>query len=98
MRIKVLYKGAKLPILLDQVAYIGLFLIGRVLEWFKPYLIEIQENGLLTTNLEVRYMFLLQEEFINRLTQIYGDPEVITIVERKLQELTQKILAIEYIV
>ena len=32
MRIKVLYEGAKLPILLDQVAYIGLFLTGRVLE------------------------------------------------------------------
>ena len=32
MRIKVLYKGAKLFILLDQVAYAGLFLTGRVLE------------------------------------------------------------------
>ena len=53
MRIKVLHKGAKLPTLLDQVAYAGLFLTGRALEWFKPYLIEIQENGLLTTNLEV---------------------------------------------
>ena len=41
MRIKILYKGAKLPILLDQVAYAGLFLIGRALEWFKSYLIEI---------------------------------------------------------
>ena len=59
IRMKVLYEGAKLPILLDQVAYIGLFLTGRVLEWFKPYLIEIQDNGLLTTNLEVRYIFLL---------------------------------------
>ena len=32
MRIKILYEGAKLPILLDQVAYTGLFLIGRALE------------------------------------------------------------------
>ena len=55
---KILYKGAKLPTLLDQVAYTGLFLTGRALEWFEPYLIEIQENGLSTTNLEVRYMFL----------------------------------------
>ena len=58
MRIKILYKGATLPILLDQIVYTGLFLTGRALEWFKPYLIEIQENGLLTTNLEVRYIFL----------------------------------------
>ena len=41
MRMKILYKGAKLLTLLDQVAYTGLFLIGRALEWFKPYLIEI---------------------------------------------------------
>jgi hypothetical protein len=38
--------------------YIGLFLIGRALEWFKPYLIEIQANRLATTNLEARYIFL----------------------------------------
>ena len=55
---KILYKGAKLLALLDQVAYIGLFLTGRALEWFKPYLIEIQKNGIATTNLEVWYMFL----------------------------------------
>ena len=35
---------------IKQVAYAGLFLLGRVLEWFKPYLTEIQENGLTTTN------------------------------------------------
>ena len=35
---------------IKQVAYAGLFLSGRVLEWFKPYLTEIQENGLTTTN------------------------------------------------
>ena len=32
MRMKILHKGAKLPILLDQVAYTGLFLLGRALE------------------------------------------------------------------
>ena len=32
MRMKILHKGAKLPILLDQVAYAGLFLTGRALE------------------------------------------------------------------
>ena len=35
---------------IKQVAYAGLFLLGRVLEWFKPYLTKIQENGLTTTN------------------------------------------------
>jgi len=34
-------EGAKLVIPTDQVAYTGLFLLGRALEWFKPYLIEI---------------------------------------------------------
>ena len=38
---------------IEQVAYIGLFLIGRVLEWFKPYFIKVQLNGLNTTNIEV---------------------------------------------
>ena len=41
MRIKILHKGAKVPIPLDQVTYTGLFLTGRALEWFKPYLTEI---------------------------------------------------------
>ena len=95
IRMKVLYKGAKLPILLDQVAYTGLFLTGRVLEWFKPYFIEIQENGLLTTNLEVRYIFLSQEGFINRLIQIYGDLVLVAIVERKLDRLVQYTSAID---
>ena len=43
---------------MEQIAYTGLFLTGRVLEWFKPYLTEIQLNGMGTTNIEVQYMFL----------------------------------------
>ena len=35
---------------IKQVAYAGLFLLERALEWFEPYLIKIQENGLTTTN------------------------------------------------
>ena len=35
---------------IKQVAYARLFLLGRALEWFKPYLTEIQENGLTTIN------------------------------------------------
>ena len=50
VKIKITNKGLKLPISIKQVAYAGLFLLGRVLEWFKPYLTKIQENGLTTTN------------------------------------------------
>ena len=35
---------------MEQVAYAGLYLLGKVLEWFKPYLIEIQANGISTIN------------------------------------------------
>ena len=44
---------------MEQMAYAGLFLIERVLEWFKPYLTEVQMNGLNTTNIEAWYMFLI---------------------------------------
>ena len=44
---------------IKQIAYAGLFLTGRVLEWFKPYLIKIQLNRLNTTNIEAWYMFLI---------------------------------------
>ena len=38
---KVTQEGAKLAIPIDKVVYAGLFLLGRALEWFKPYLTEI---------------------------------------------------------
>jgi len=38
--IKVQSKGLKLLILVDAVAYAGLFLIGEPLKWFKPYFLE----------------------------------------------------------
>ena len=41
------------------MAYIGLFLLGRALEWFKSYLTKIQQNGLTTTNLKIKYIFLI---------------------------------------
>ena len=53
IKIKITNKGLGLPIVIEQVAYTGLFLTGRVLEWFKPYLTEIQLNGMSTTNIEV---------------------------------------------
>jgi len=50
MHFKVIQEGAKLAILVDQVAYVELFLTGRVFKWFKPYLTKIQVNGITTTN------------------------------------------------
>ena len=67
MYFKVTQKGAKLPTSIDQVAYIELFLIGRALKWFKPYLIEVQLNSIITTNLEVKYLFFSWGGFIKRL-------------------------------
>ena len=66
------------------MVYAGLFLLGRALKWFKPYLTKIQKNGQITTNLEVKYMFLSWEGFLTRLIQMFGDPEVTTTAERKL--------------
>ena len=44
---------------IKQIAYIGLFLTKRVLEWFKPYFIKVQANGLNTINIKARYIFLI---------------------------------------
>jgi len=41
MHFKVAQEGVKLAISMDRIAYAGLFLLGRALKWFKPYLIEI---------------------------------------------------------
>ena len=57
IKIKITNKGPGLPMAIEQVAYIGLFLTGRVLEWFKPYFTKVQLNRLNTTNIEVWYIF-----------------------------------------
>ena len=43
-------EGAKLVIFIDQIVYIGLFLIGKVLKQFKFYLIEIQAYSITTAS------------------------------------------------
>ena len=58
IKIKITNKGPGLPTVIKQVAYAGLFLTERVLEWFKPYFTKIQLNGMSTTNIKVWYMFL----------------------------------------
>ena len=53
IKIKITNKGLGLPIVIKQITYAGLFLLERVLEWFKPYFTKIQLNGISTTNIEV---------------------------------------------
>ena len=87
IRMKVLYKGTKLVQLSNQVAYIGLFLMGWVLEWFKPYFTEVQTNKIAIANLEARYIFLSWVGFTNKLIQIYRDLESVAIAKGKLYQL-----------
>ena len=53
IKIKIINKRLGLPIVIKQVAYTGLFLIRRVLEWFKPYFTKIQLNGMSTINIKI---------------------------------------------
>ena len=40
MSLKLRYKGPKIATLADVVIYVGIFLTGRALKWFKLYLME----------------------------------------------------------
>ena len=42
IKIKITNKGLGLLMAIKQVAYAGLFLIKRVLKWFKPYFTKVQ--------------------------------------------------------
>ena len=81
----------------DTVIYTGMYLTGRALKQFKPYLTEYQTNRPTTTNLETKYIFANQENFKNQLTQIFGDLEEEAIIKQKLYILTQKGLVMDYI-
>ena len=59
IKIKIINKRLGLLTVIKQMAYTGLFLMGRVLKWFKPYLTKIQLNRISTTNIETQYMFLI---------------------------------------
>ena len=41
VKIKIVNKEPGLPTVIKQVAYTGLYLSGKALEWFKPYFIKI---------------------------------------------------------
>ena len=85
IKIKITNKGLGLPTVIKQVAYIELFLLGRALEWFKPYFTEIQKNGLTTTNQEVQYIFLLQEGFCKYIIQIFSSSKEELITKDKFK-------------
>ena len=53
VKIKITNKGLGLPIVIKQVAYAELFLLKKVLKWFKLYFTKIQLNGISTTNIKV---------------------------------------------
>ena len=53
IKIKITNKGLGLRTVIKQIAYIGFFLSGRVLEWFKPYFTKIRLKGISTTNIKV---------------------------------------------
>ena len=53
IRLKLYNKGHKVFIQAKAVAYTGLFLTGKVLKQFKPYITEYQNNRTNTTNKEV---------------------------------------------
>ena len=58
IKIKIINKGLELLTVIKQIAYIGLFLTGRILKWFKPYLTKIQLNKM-STNIKAWYIFLI---------------------------------------
>ena len=69
------------------MVYTGLFLIKRVLEWFKPYFTKIQLNGMSTTNIKARYMFLTWDGFTNQLKQIFKSLEEELVAKNKLENI-----------
>ena len=56
--LKIKTEALKLASAGDAITYTGIFLIGRALEWFKPYLLEYQENKIITINLKIKYIFI----------------------------------------
>ena len=50
-----------------------------------------------TTNIKVRYMFLIQEEFANQLKQIFRSLKEKSVTKDKLKNIQQTTLAIVYL-
>ena len=84
IKLKLYNKGYKVAIQANAVTYTGLFLSKKALKWFKPYITEYQDNKTNTTNKEVQYMFIQQNNFVAKLIQIYRDLEAKVIAEQKI--------------
>src|SRR6266567_5110576 len=82
--LKLRYKGPKIATPVNTVTYTGIFLTGKALKWFKPYLTEYQINKATTTNLKTKYIFLSWDNFKNQITQMFGDSEEEATAEQKL--------------
>jgi len=50
-------KGLRLPTPIERIAYTGMSLTGKPLEWFQFYLTETQVNRITSTNNKIKYMF-----------------------------------------
>ena len=72
---------------IEQITYAELFLTGKVLEWFKPYFTKVQSNGLNTTNIEARYIFLIYKGFANWLKQIFKSLDKELMAKNKFKNL-----------
>jgi len=97
IKIKINNKGPKLATPFNKIIYAGMHLIGKPFKWFQLYLSEVQINGVITTNKEVRYMFLLWKGFKSQLVQMYGDSEEEETATKKIYKLKQTASAIVYI-
>ena len=87
IKIKITNKGPGLPTVMEQVAYTGLFLTEKVLKQFNPYFTKIQLNRISTTNVEVQYIFLIQDGFANWLKQIFRSLEEELVAKDKLENI-----------
>ena len=58
-------KRPRLPTPIEKIAYTGMSLTGKPLEWFQFYLAKTQMNRITSTNNKIRYMFSIWEGFCN---------------------------------
>ena len=89
-------KGLRLPTPIERIAYTGMSLTGKPLEWFQFYLTETQVNRITSTNNKIKYMFSTQKGFCNQFTQIYKDAKEEKTATQKLYKLKQTSSAMVY--
>ena len=50
IKIRIDNEGLKLATPFNKIIYAGMYLIGKPLKWFQPYLFKTQTNRITTTN------------------------------------------------